>query len=97
MEFIDLQGASGRIYRFKRWPAAAQHPPIAGNYAVVRRTNRQVAMLAMSDNLAEVRDQLASLDRGLEVFTRLNVSRADREAEHADLCAAYPSSVSAAA
>jgi hypothetical protein len=97
MEFIDLQGASGRTYRFKRWPAAGPHPPIAGNYAIVRRSDRRVTMLGISDNLAEARDQLASLGHDLEAFTRLNVSRADREAEHADVCAAYPASASTSA
>jgi hypothetical protein len=97
MEFVDLQGASGQVYRFKRWPADAHHPPIAGNYVVMRRTDRQVVALGTSENLAEAQTELARLESGLEAFTRLNVARAHREAEHADLRCAHPHPASPAA
>ena len=32
-DFIDLQGASGASYRFRRRPEGAAHLPTAGNYA----------------------------------------------------------------
>jgi hypothetical protein len=89
MDFIDLQGASGQVYRFRRWPDG-RPPPIAGNYAVVRRKDHQLVALGVSENLADARTKLTRLESGLEAFTRLNVSRAHREAEHADLSSAYP-------
>lgn len=88
MDFVDLQGASGRKYRFRRWPSGELHPPIAGNYAVLRREDRQIVGLGISDNLAEAQPEFTRLDAGFEAFTRLNISRAHREAEHADLSAA---------
>jgi hypothetical protein len=91
MDFVDLQGASGQVYRFRRWPDGG-HPPIAGNYAVVRRRDHQLVALGVSENLAEAQTKLTRLEGGLEAFTRLNVSRAHREAEHADLSTAYPRS-----
>lgn len=97
MDFVDLQGASGRAYRFRRWPVGGHHPPIAGAYAVLRRSDRQIVALEISDNLAEAAATFAHLDSGLEAFTRLNIARSCREAEHADLVAAYPLSRSAAA
>jgi hypothetical protein len=89
MDFVDLQGASGQVYRFRRWPDG-RHPPIAGNYAVVRRKDHQLVALGVSENLAEAQTKLMLVESGLEAFTRLNVSRARREAEHADLSTAYP-------
>ena len=97
MDFIDLQGASGHTYRFRRWPVDGHHPPIAGAYAVLRLSDRQVVALAISDNLAEAGAKFTRLDSGLEAFTRLNIARSCREAEHADLLAANPLSRSAAA
>jgi hypothetical protein len=96
MDFVDLEGASGRAYRFRRWPDGGHHPPIAGNYAVLSRKDRLIVELGCSDNLAEARAELSRLPAGLEAFTRLNISRTQREAEHADLAAAHPRSGSAA-
>jgi hypothetical protein len=92
MEFVDLQGASGQVYRFRRWPDGGCHPPIAGNFAVLRRNDRELVALGVSENLAEAHPELGRLESGLDAFTRLNVSRAHREAEHADLSAAHPRS-----
>jgi hypothetical protein len=96
MAFVDLQGASGRVYRFRRWPAVGEHPPIAGNYALLRLADHQIVALGISENLAEAHDVLSGLDAGVDAFTRLNVARTHREAEHADLRAALPLSASAA-
>jgi hypothetical protein len=97
MDFVDLQGASGRVYRFRRWPAAGEHPPIAGNYALLRLTDQEIVTLGVSENLAAERDALSRFGVGFDAFTRLNVARSHREAEDADLRAAYPHSASAAA
>jgi hypothetical protein len=97
MDFVDLQGVSGRTFRFRKWPQGGQHQPIAGNYALVRTRTREVVALGMVNNLADVQRHVGEAQQGVAIFTRLNVSRAQREAEHADLVAANPSSASAAA
>lgn len=97
MEFIDLHGASGRAHRFRAWPAAGAHPPVAGNFAVVHARTREVVAVGMLDNLVEAASQAAKHQPGAEVFTRLNVSRAHRQADHADVAAAYATSPDSAA
>lgn len=90
MDFIDLRGASGSAYRFRRWVAGAAHPPIAGNYVLARTPAGAVTVLMIG--LANDLSQLdASIRReGADVFTRFNVSRAQRRIEHDDLVAQYP-------
>jgi hypothetical protein len=89
-DFIDLEGASGAIYRFRRWAAGAGHLPMAGNYVVVRQRPEGLAIvsIAASDDLSQARDEAAKVLRdGGELFTRLNVGRSTRLAEHEDLSA----------
>jgi hypothetical protein len=92
-DFIDLTGASGVRYRFRHWPEGASHLPMAGNFAYVRAeaAGFTVLVLGESANLSEARADWASAARqgATHVFTRLNVSRATRTGEHADLAAAY--------
>lgn len=97
MDFVDLQGSSGQTYRFRKWPENGQHPPMAGNFALVRTRTAEVLRVGVVDNLSEVKAQTGELQDGVALFTRLNVSRALREAEHLDLATAYPASKSAAA
>lgn len=96
-EFIDLEGASGATYRFRLWPEGAPHQPIAGNYVCVRPAPGEpgghvVAHVATSTDLSRARAELPKALRGagVLVYTRLNVSRAIREAEHEDLAARHP-------
>ena len=44
-EFVDLRGASGTFYRFRLWPEGGAHPPIAGNYIVLREDANGVKVL----------------------------------------------------
>jgi hypothetical protein len=91
-DFIDLEGASGAIYRFRRWPPGAGHLPMAGNYVVVRQKPEGLAIVsvAASDDLSRAQDEAAKLLReGGELFTRLNVARSTRMTEHEDLSARY--------
>ena len=97
MDFVDLQGASGRSYRFRRWPPGGQHLPIAGNYALVRICDRHVVALGIMENLSDATADLTRIRDGLEFFTRFNVARTHREAEHTDLWAALPRSQSSLA
>jgi hypothetical protein len=99
--FIDLQGASGACYRFRLWPDGASHPPIAGNYVCVRAQGGDVEILSVGETL-----DLSELRKGLprkvreattHVYTRLNVARATRCAEHEDLKARHDRSRTRAA
>jgi len=85
MDFIDISGASGSAYRFRRWPAEGRHPPIAGNFALVAVESRTVLAVGMIDDLSRAPSVLDLRTGGSELFTRLNISRRTRETEHSDL------------
>lgn len=90
--FLDLVGASGAAYRFRLLPDGQAHVPIAGNYVVVRPRGegvKVVAVAATEDLSRAAGEQPAEIRRGASLYTRLNVARATREAEHADLAARY--------
>jgi hypothetical protein len=99
-EFIDLQGASGAAYRFRLWPADAPHQPIAGNYVCVRaeRDGYEIVSVGETLDLSQVRGKLTKRvrDATTQIYTRLNVARAIRTAEHEDLLARHGSSRSRA-
>lgn len=96
-DFIDLTGASGARYRFRIWPDGAPHLPIAGNYVIVEASADGVTVLLVgaTNDLSRARAERAKVaPRGAtHVFTRLNVARAQRTAEHEDLVAGHPSAV----
>ena len=94
MEFIDIRGASGSAYRFRRWPAAGRHPPIAGNFVIVAEESRDVLALGVIDDLSRAPALLQDGSRQAGLFTRLNISRRTREAEHADLALLHPDAAS---
>jgi hypothetical protein len=84
MDFIDIRGASGTAYRFRRWPETGAHPPIAGNFAVVSNSGA-ILCLGVLDDLSRAPAVLEARLKGAQLFTRFNVSRLHRETEHADL------------
>jgi hypothetical protein len=91
--FVDLQGASGASYRFRLWPDGKAHLPVAGNYIVVRETASNFTIIAtdVSDDLSVVRQNLEPSLKdqpGVQIYTRLNVSRATRTTENEDILAA---------
>ncbi len=92
-DFIDLQGASGASYRFRRRPEGASHLPMAGNYVLVQEAvaGFKVLTVGASTDLSQVRPPGPARGRKktAHLFTRLNVSRAVRTAEHEDLVAHY--------
>jgi hypothetical protein len=92
-DFIDLKGASGAEYRFRLWPEGAAHPPIAGNFVFVKAESEglTVVLVGVTNDLSLARSAAAKAAKrgGTHVFTRLNVARALRSAEHADLVAGY--------
>lgn len=93
-EFIDLQGASGATYRFRLLADGASHVPIAGNYAFVkeREGGFTVVRVGVTTDLSQARNECPPGERrgATHLYTRLNVARATREAEHADLIGAHP-------
>ena len=90
-DFVDLQGASGARYRFRRADLAAL-PVMAGNAIVAAgpSTRLKVLFCGAARSLAQagpaIGETLAA-HRGARLYVRLNVARATREAEHADLVA----------
>lgn len=93
-EFVDLPGASGAAYRFRAWPDTDHHTPTAGNFAVLVFENGRPAIVALgvSSDLsrAKAAAQESLAESSGHLFTRLNVSRAARHAEHDDLLASQP-------
>lgn len=92
-DFVDLKGASGAAYRFRVWREGAPHLPIAGNYVFVKENAEGITVLlvGITNDLSQARaDRVKVAKRGAtHVFTRLNVARAVRTAEHEDLVAGY--------
>ena len=92
-DFIDLQGASGAAYRFRLWADGADHQPIAGNYVCVQAEGGEARIVSVGEtlDLSAVREALPKRLREAttHIYTRLNVARAIRCAEHEDLMARH--------
>ena len=92
-EFIDLQGVSGAAYRFRLLPLGASHQPIAGNYVCVRAEGADFEVVSVGEtiDLSELRKALPKKVREAttHVYTRLNIARATRCAEHEDIVARH--------
>jgi hypothetical protein len=92
-DFIELNGASGRAYRFRLWRPGAGHLPMAGNNAVGQGPPDGFSVLAAMavDDLSRVQSPPAAADRAgrVHVFTRLNIARVVRQAEADDIAAFY--------
>lgn len=92
-DFIDLQGASGASYRFRRRQEGVLHLPTAGNYVLVQEAGETFKVLTVgtSSDLSVVHTPAAARSgpKPTHLYTRLNVGRAVRSAEHDDLVARY--------
>jgi len=91
-DFVDLTGASGASYRFRRAAVGEPRQPIAGNYAVVKTRPRgfTVRFVGSTNDLSQARAECPpEVLKGTHLYVRLNVPRAPREAELADLAANY--------
>lgn len=92
-DIIDLNGASGGVYRFRLWRPGSGHLPMAGNYVDVQAAPGGFAVLAAAavDDLSRVRPAAGGTEAAepVHLFTRLNVSRAVRQAEAEDIAAFY--------
>jgi hypothetical protein len=92
-DFVDLKGASGAVYRFRIWPDGAAHLPIAGNYVFLKAEPQgfTVLLVGVTNDLSQAGvDRAKVAKRGAtHLFTRLNVARGVRTAEHEDMVASY--------
>ena len=92
-DFVDLPGASGARYRFRLWPEGAPHSPMAGNYVFVKEEGEAftVVLVGVTNDLSRARmeGRAAAKKGATHVFTRLNVARAVRTAEHEDIAAGH--------
>ena len=89
-DFIDLTGASGATYPFRRRAVAGDHLPIAGNFALVTLVDGKVTVTTLGKSNDLSRLVAPTEPPEAQVYTRLNVARAIRTSEHDDLAAAYP-------
>src|SRR5688572_6006453 len=93
---IDLAGASGARYRYAPLDENRFLPPAGANYVIAEITEEgpKVVFAGETDNLASQtwRADLEKARRkytGATLLTRLNVTRAVREAERRDLIDNY--------
>ena len=89
-EHVDLQGASGASYRFRLVADPGQLPASSGNFAYVRWRGAapQIACCGAVNSLLSANRLWDEAVRGHGVeglYIRLNVARAVRDEEHADL------------
>lgn len=88
-DFIDLRGASGAAYRFRRADPAAL-PATAGNFVYVREEGGELVVLGAGTALsltsaAGLQRNMADRYGDADLFIRLNVARAVRKGEHQDI------------
>lgn len=92
-DFIDLEGASGAQFRFRIWPTGSAHLPMAGNFVLLRHDEEgpTVLVVGATNDLSHARAQCgkAAAREGGVLYTRLNIVRSVRMAEHEDLAARY--------
>lgn len=89
--FIDLVGASGAQYRFRK--IEGQLPPMGGNFVCVHRDTDGLRVVGCGKARTLARalaEDIKSLGAQGELYVRLNVSGALRDSEHEDLVAALP-------
>src|SRR4051812_9957757 len=92
MDFVELTGASGTNYRFRRVRGGEPHQRIAGNYVVLkpRKGGFTVRYVGATNDLSQASSECPpEVLKGAQLYVRLNVPRAPREAEQADLAASY--------
>jgi hypothetical protein len=88
-DFIDLTGASGAPYRFRRVDLG-DLPAMAGNLVVARGEAGRLEVLLCGaarslSRAAPAAAEVLQAHRDARLYVRLNVARTVREAEHADL------------
>ena len=89
-DLLDLTGASGADYRFRRVEDPARLPTTAGNFLYVRwrGSTPQVLCCGAVNSLVEASDRwdFAVRSHGAQgLYVRLNVARSKRREEHLDI------------
>ncbi|MDP3852460.1 hypothetical protein [Phenylobacterium sp.] len=89
-QVLDIAGASGATYRFRRHQEREELPATAGNVIYVRRDDASWALICCAeiDSLREAFrgwKVAQTVHRATDVFIRLNVSRAKRHEECLDI------------
>jgi hypothetical protein len=100
---IEIAGASGARYRYTALEEDRFIPPAGANFVIAEFTPQGLDLVyaGETDNLANLvwRKKLEEARRtkpNVKVLTRLNVTRAVREAERADLIEQYQPPMNAA-
>jgi len=93
-DLLDLQGASGATYRFRLIADPGELPATSGNYIYVRWRGSapQVLACGAANSLGAATrrwDEAVRAHGAAGLYIRLNVARAARDQEHADLVAKY--------
>jgi hypothetical protein len=93
-DHLDLQGASGATYRFRLIAETGELPATSGNFVYVRwrgQTPQVFCCGAINSLSAASRawDEAVRTHGVTGLYVRLNVARARRDEEHADLTAKY--------
>ena len=93
-EILDLQGASGDSYRFRRIANPGQLPATSGNFVHVRWSGNaaQIVYCGAVNTLTSAADRWAEAvgaHGAAGLYVRLNVARRGRDEEHADLVAKH--------
>ena len=99
-DFLDVTGASGTHYRFRRMNPA-ELPATAGNLLVATGASTRMKVLFCGAARSLVRAapvvaEALNANRNARLFVRLNVARTVRETEHADIVAAVAPDTEAA-
>ena len=89
-DLLDLLGASGATYRFRLIADPAELPATSGNFVYVRwrGTSAQVFCCGAINSLGGASrrwDEAVRAHGATGLYVRLNVARAVRDQEHADL------------
>ncbi|WP_332769461.1 hypothetical protein [Phenylobacterium sp.] len=93
-DIIDIAGASGALYRFRRHAKGRELPATAGNFLYVRQTRQGFDLICCGETSTLNRayglwDQAREDHQTTHVFLRLNVTSATRRLEHADIVALH--------
>lgn len=91
-DLLDIEGASGVLYRFRLHDTDRELPATAGNYVFVRGDTSQVIGCGESQSLMNAKAPWtqAVAEHGAEkLYLRLNVARASRIGEHEDIVAKH--------
>ena len=90
-DYVDVAGASGRIYRFMRLKDGRPLSPMGGNYVFARHTGSRFEMIyagEVQNLMKDARERWNEASQRYQVsdlYSRLNISERVRQLEHADI------------